>query len=532
MLDVLNDGFQNAVDKFRGRTKLSEENIQAALEEIRKSLLEADVEYGVAKKFLREVKERALGTAVELKAGSGQERLKVSAGDHFVGICQEELEKLMGPADPELNLPNNRPAIVMMVGLQGTGKTTTTGKLTKYLKEQKKRQPLLVAADIYRPAAVDQLKVLGDRIGVPVFHKADTDPVTICQLAVKKAYELDCDTILFDTAGRLTIDSALMKELIDIKSATKPDNILLVCDAMMGQDAVTTAKSFDESLDLTGIVMTKLDGDARGGAALSIKEVTGKPLKFLGMGEELDRLEEFRPEGLASRILGMGDIVGLMQDFERVTDADREADAARMLQGQFTLQDFYDQLTTIQKMGSLKDIIAKLPMQGMIPKGVDVDDKELGRIKVMIDSMTKNERDDPRLFNDSRIRRIAKGSGRPIKDVRELLKKFNGMRQMMGSLGKNMGGMLGKIPGMGQLGQMNQLRKMAQSMGGPGGAGGALGGGQPGGGLPGGMDGLGGLGNLLGGGGASGNTAKKIDRDKQKKLRKQRKRARKKNRSR
>ena len=413
----------------------------------------------------------------------------------------------------------------MMVGLQGTGKTTTTGKLTKYLKESKKRQPLLVAADIYRPAAVEQLKVLGDRIGVPVFHKANTDPVTICQLALKQAYELGCDTVLFDTAGRLTIDNALMKELVDIKAATKPDNILLVCDAMMGQDAVTTAKSFDESLDFTGIVMTKLDGDARGGAALSIKEVTGKPLKFLGMGEELDRLEEFRPEGLASRILGMGDIVGLMQDFERVTDADREADAARMLQGQFTLQDFYDQLTTIQKMGSLKDIIAKLPMQGMIPKGVDVDDKELGRIKVMIDSMTKKERDDPRLFNDSRIRRVAMGSGRPAKDVKELLKKFNGMRQMMGSLGKNMGGMLGKIPGMGQLGQMNQLRKMAQNMGGPGGG---LGGGLSAGALAGDPHGLGGLGNLLGGSASSGATAKKVDRDKQKKLRKQRKRARKK----
>jgi signal recognition particle subunit SRP54 len=511
MLDVLTSGFNSAKDKFKGQTTLSEENVNEAIGEIRKSLLEADVEYTVAKNFIKRVQEKALGATVQLKAGKGKNKLRVSASDHFVKICQTELEELMGPVDAELNLPANRPATVMMVGLQGAGKTTTTGKLTKYLTDHKKRKPLLVAADIYRPAAVDQLKVLGERVGCPVFHVEDTSPVEICKQAMKQAFELNCDVIIFDTAGRLTIDDTLMQELEDIKSATNPDNILLVCDAMMGQDAVTTAKSFDERLDLSGIIITKLDGDARGGAALSVKEVTGKPIKFLGIGEDLDRLEEFRPEGLASRILGMGDVVGLMQDFERVSDSDREEDAKRMLQGQFTFKDFYEQLSMIQKMGPLKDVMAKLPMQGMIPKGADFDDKELVKIKAMIDSMTVEERVNPKVFNESRVARIAKGSGRPGKEVGDLLKKFNQMRKMMGMLGKNMG-LLGKIPGVGQMAQMNKMRKM--------GAGGM-----------GGMPGMGDMAALMGGaGGAPKATKKVVDRDKARKLKKKARQARKRNR--
>ena len=517
MLDVLSDGFRQARDKFRGKTTLNSDNIDEAIAAIRQSLLEADVEYAVAKKFLSDVKTEALGRSVQLKTAGGG--MRVSAGDHFVKICQDELVKLMGPGDASLNLPSHRLASIMMVGLQGSGKTTTTGKLTKYLIDKKQRKPLLVAADIYRPAAVDQLRVLAERLGVPVFHAAGESPVEICRQAMVKAKELGCDILLIDTAGRLAIDDALMQELSDIKTLVHPDNILFVCDAMMGQDAVTTAKSFDQRLDLSGVVMTKLDGDARGGAALSIKEVTGKPIKFLGIGEGLDRLEEFRPEGLASRILGMGDIVGLVQDFERVAEGKREEDALRLLQGQFSLKDFYEQLSMIQKMGPLKDILAKMPIPGM-PKDINVDDRQLGKFKSMIDSMTESERLDTKLFNESRVRRVAKGSGRTTKEVSDLLKMFGSMRQMMSMFGKNMG-LLGKIPGMGGLAQMNSLRKMAQA--------GGMGGGMPGmpGGLPPGM--MGGLGGMFGGGGAIAKP-KPIDRDKQKKLRKDAKKARKKNR--
>lgn len=507
MLDILTDGFRDAKLKFKGKTVLTEELVDDAIGVIRKSLLEADVEYGVTKSFLSRVKQDALGREVQLKAGQGGKKMRVTPQDHFVQICQEQLVSLMGPVDTTLNLPTNQPAIIMMIGLQGSGKTTTTGKIAKYLIKNNKRKPLLVAADIYRPAAVEQLKVLGERIGAPVFHIEGANPVDICEKAKQKAYDLGCDTILLDTAGRLTIDEALMQELVHIKSATQPDNILLVCDAMMGQDAVTTAKTFNDTLSISGAVITKLDGDARGGAALSIKEVTGKPIKYLGVGEGLDNIEEFRPEGLASRILGMGDVVGLMQDFQEVVDEDSEAEAMKMLSGQFTYQDFYKQIEMIQKMGSMKDIMAKLPMQDMLPKGADVDDRELIKIKAMIDSMTKKERQGLDTMNPSRIKRIAKGSGRQEKEVQALIKKFTTMKKMMGNLGKSMGGLMGKIPGMGTLNKMNSLRKMA-------GAGG-------------GMPNMNEMASLMGGSPAA---PKSIDRDKQRKQRKAAKKARKKNR--
>ncbi len=513
MLDVLSEGFKEAKLKLKGKAVLNESNVKEAIDAIRKSLLEADVEYSVTRNFLQRVQEKALGQEVTLRAGKGDSRMAVSPADHFVMICKEELEQLMGPVNAELTMAVNRPTIIMMVGLQGSGKTTSTGKLAKHLVTKQKKKPLLVAADIYRPAAVQQLKVLGERIGVPVFHKEGADPVTICKEAMQKAYDLGCDIVLFDTAGRLTIDSALMQELADIQAATKPDNVLLVCDAMMGQDAVTTAKSFDERLSLSGVIMTKLDGDARGGAALSIKEVTGKPIKFLGMGEDLDRLEEFRPEGLASRILGLGDIVGLMQDFQKVADDDQEAQALKLLQGQFSYIDFYKQIEMIQKMGSLKDLIAKMPMQDMIPKGANIDDRELTKVKAMIDSMTKRERIGQDNLDRPRMARIAKGSGRPVKEVEELHKRFTAMRKMMGMLGKNMGGMLGKIPGMGTLNQMNNMRKAAAQMGQ----------------MPGGMGGLGDMAGMFGGEGGS-KPKPAFDREKQKKMRKAAKDARKKNR--
>ncbi len=510
MFDVLSKGFKKAADKLRNKAVLDEENISNALQDVRESLLEADVEYNVVKEFLNRVKIKALGTDVSLSAGKKDGRVKVTPGDHFVQICKEELENLMGPVDASLNLPGNRPSSIMMVGLQGTGKTTTTGKLAKFLMTRQKKKPLLVAADIYRPAAVEQLKVIGRKINVPVFSLENASPVEICKKAYDYAIANHLDLILFDTAGRLTIDSALMRELQEIKQTCKPDNILLVCDAMMGQDAVTTAKAFNEELELTGFILSKLDGDARGGAALSIKEVTGKPIKFLGMGEDLDRIEEFRPEGLASRILGMGDILGLMDDFERVSDGDKEEETLRMLQGQFTFKDFYDQISMIQKMGSLKDIIAKLPMQHLLPSAAqNINDKELVKIKAMIDSMTLKERKIPDIINPSRVRRISSGSGRSAHEVTELIKKFKAMRSMMGQFGKKMGGMMGKIPGMGSLSQLNQLRKMSAN-----------------------PQGLEGLQDMFGEGlgGADKALPKRIDKDKLKKARKAARQNRKKNR--
>ena len=519
MLDILSSGFKQARDQLKGVSTLSEENLKEALNSVRQSLLDADVEYGVAKTFLKRIHDGALGRSVQVRAGSGDARLKVRPGDHFVEICRQELESLMGPVDTTLNLPSFRPATVMMVGLQGSGKTTTTAKIARHL-QKSGRKPMLVAADIYRPAAIEQLKVLGQRLGIPVFSLPNADPVEICRQALIAAPAQGADVVIFDTAGRLTIDDTLMAELENIKRLTKPDNILLVCDAMMGQDSVTTAKAFDSRLGIDGVVITKLDGDARGGAALSIKEATGKPIKFLGMGEDLERLEEFRPEGLASRILGMGDIVGLMQDFDRVSEGDREAEAMKMLKGKFNFRDFYEQLSSIQKMGSLKEVMAKLPMQGMIPKNVNLDDRELVKVKAMIDSMTERERLDPNSFNDSRIKRVARGSGRQAREVSDLIKRFKQMRQMMGMLGQGMG-LLGKIPGGKALGQLNQLRKAAM--------GGGLGG--LGGGMPGGMPDLGAMGGLFGGGaGADTKVARPVDRDKLRKMRKAAKTARKKNR--
>ncbi len=515
MFDVLSNGFKQAKQKLQGITVLDENNIAEAVATVRASLLEADVEYSVSKSFIKNIKERVVGEQVKLKAGKGEEKLKVSPGDHFIQICQQELEALMGPVDTDLVLPSNRVATIMMVGLQGAGKTTTSGKISKYLRDEKKRKPMLVAADIYRPAAIEQLKVLGKSIGIPVFHLPGKKPVEICHQAMQEAYAQNCDVVIFDTAGRLTIDTELMNELGQIKATTNPDNILLVVDSMMGQDSVTTAKAFDEKLSISGFVMTKLDGDARGGSALSIKEVTGKPIKFLGMGEDLDGLEVFRPDGLAGRILGQGDIVGLMSDFDKVAGKDTEEEAKRMLQGQFSFKDFYSQISMIQKMGPMKDILAKLPMQNMIPEGADLSGKQLNVVKSMIDSMTENERAKPALLNNSRMSRIAKGSGRTTKEVADLYEKFKGMRKMMGMMGKNMG-MMGKIPGMGALKQMGQLRKMAKSM-------------QGGGGMP-------DLSALMGGGGMPQQQAaapkKQIDKDKLKKLRKAAKNARKKNRKR
>lgn len=465
MFEALTRGFREAQNRLAGLTELNENNIKAALREVRLSLLEADVELGVVKRFLAQVEQKALGQTVQTRVKHGGETHRVSAADQFVKICHDELVAMMSSEGEAIAYADKgRRTGVMMIGLQGSGKTTTAAKLARWFAKQG-RKPMLVAADMQRPAAVEQLQILGERIDVPVFNIPGASPVDICTAADAEAKKLGRDLIIYDTAGRLAIDEPLMQELGEIKSNVVPDNIYLVVDAMIGQDAVQTAKSFNERLGITGVVLTKLDGDARGGAALSIKEVTGAPITFVGMGETLDKLDTFRPEGMASRVLGMGDVVGLMQDFEEVVDQKKaEEDAARIMSGEFTLDDFLEQVRTIQQMGSLKDLIDKIPgMGGMIPPGVNVDDKELVRIQAMIQSMTREERRDPfaLIREPSRVQRISKGSGQPEQGVSELVQKFLFMKQMMGSMGDS--GLMGKIPGLKNLAAARNVRRAMKS---------------------------------------------------------------------
>src|SRR6516164_390717 len=435
MLETLSRGFRNAKSRLTGVAELTPDNIEEALRDVRMSLLEADVEFKVTKTFLDRVKEKAIGETVKLRAKAGDRALSATPEQHFIRICQEELVDLMGPVSTEIDWAKRGPTSIMMVGLQGSGKTTTVGKLARWL-ERNKRRPMLVAADIYRPAAVEQLKVLGGQLGMPVFSMENTAPPDICEAAVKRAYETTRDVVLFDTAGRLAIDEPLMAELDEIKKRTRPQEVFFVIDAMIGQDAVNTARTFNDRVGVTGVILTKLDGDARGGAALSIKEVTGKPIKFLGMGEALDKLEEFRPEGLANRILGFGDIVGLMKDFEQHVDEETaEADAKKILSGEFTLDDFVNQIQLVRKMGPLGELMEKFPLFGELPEGFQFDDSALTKIVAMVHSMTAAERQRPDVITDGRLKRIAKGSGRTEKEVRDLLKQYNAMRGVMKQVG-------------------------------------------------------------------------------------------------
>jgi signal recognition particle subunit SRP54 len=373
---------------------------------------------------------------------------RVSPGQHFVASCEAELTALMGPVDPSLARKDGAVS-VLLLGLQGVGKTTVAAKLARHLQKQGRR-PLLVAADVQRPAAVQQLQTLGASIGVPV-HAGEPGeaPPSLCARARERARREGCDAVIYDTAGRLAIDEELMAELRAVEAATDPANRLLVCDALMGRDAVNVARAFAEQIPLDGLVLTKLDGDARGGAALAVKAVTGVPIKFVGTGESVDRLEEFRPEGLASRILGMGDVVGLVRDFEQVVDAQQaEADAERMLAGRFGMDDLLKQLRTLQRMGPLRDLLGKLPGIGEFAD--QVDERELVKTQAMIQSMTPKERSRPELIDKSRAARIARGSGRAPREVQELVGRFRQMRDLMGSLGGG-GGLLGRIPGLGRL---------------------------------------------------------------------------------
>ncbi len=498
MLETLTKGFRSARRKIAGEAEITEDAIRDAVRDIRISLLEADVELGVVNQFIAAVTDKAVGEVVRVRVKKKGQTLRSTPADHFIRICQTELENLMGPVDTSLRFAARGPTAIMMVGLQGSGKTTTAGKLARLLKSTQNRKPLLVAADVYRPAAVDQLKVLGRKLDVPVFHLEGLAPPQMCKTAMDQAAAVGRDVVIFDTAGRLAIDEQLMMELEAIRTLTRPSNVLYVCDAMAGQDAVRTAAEFDRRLDIDGVILTKLDGDARGGAALSIKQVTGKPLKYVGMGEGMDRLEEFRPEGLASRILGMGDIVGLMKDFEKVVDEEKaEADARKMLRGRFNFNDFLEQLQTVQKMGPLQEVFEKMPFFGdMIPEGTQIDDRELVRIEAMINSMTKSERLNPDIIDDGRVRRIAAGSGHGARAVKDLLQRFALARQMMGELGRATG-LLGRIPGMG----------------GMAGAGG--------------MPGMGGMAGIPGTGGG-GQRRKKVDRKAAKARRKKQRQARKK----
>ena len=483
MFDIVTQGFKDATLKLKGQARLTPDNIAPALDAVRRSLLDADVDLKVVKDFLENVRTKALGTVVHVKAKTAG--MQVSAGDHFVQLCHDELLDLMGTEQTEIVKNTKGPTVILLVGLQGAGKTTHAAKLARLLRDRHKMRPLLVAADVYRPAARDQLRVLGQQIDVPVFSLETTDAVEIARKGLEHARAEWLDLVIVDTAGRLAIDDTLMTELENIKSAIGPQNVVLVIDSMIGQDAVRTASAFDSRLNLTGVVLTKLDGDTRGGAALSVKKVTGKSVLFVGTGEGLDKLEEFRPEGMATRILGMGDIVGLMDDFSRVIDEEKASKSAKKLfQGEFDFDDFLDMMGNIQKMGPIKDLISKTPLAGQVSAEdmSKVDDREVTRTAAIVHSMTKAERSNPDLLlqkspgGRSRIARIAKGSGRVEKDVKDLVERFMQMRQMVGmmmggGLGGLGGGLLGKIPGMGGLNQLANMAKMAKMMGGGGGGG-------------------------------------------------------------
>ncbi len=435
----LTEKINNTFKKLRGKGRLKESDVKEAMREIRMALLEADVSYKVCKDFTKQVTERCVGSDV-LES--------LTPAQMIVKIVNEELTKLMGSDTKHINVNPNGPTVIMLVGLQGAGKTTNGSKLAGLLKRQGKR-PLLVACDIYRPAAIQQLKVCGEKLDIPVFERGTQDPVQTAKEAILYARQHAYDYVLLDTAGRLHVDEALMNELKTIKQTVKPDEIMLVVDAMTGQDAVNAAQSFNEWLDIDSVMLSKLDGDARGGAALSVRATTGKPIKFAGIGEKLEDIEPFHPDRMASRILGMGDMLSLIEKAERSFDAKKAQDMEQKLKkNRFTLQDFYDQLVQLKSMGSMEELLAQLP-GGAGLKGVKVDEKAMAHTEAIILSMTPKEREKPEIIAASRKKRIAAGAGVKVEDVNRLLKSFEQMRKMM----KQFSG-----PGMGK--KMKRLSRM------------------------------------------------------------------------
>ena len=442
MFQNLSEKLESAFKNIKGQGRITDLNIANTIKDIRRALVDADVNYKIAKDFTDKVKEKAMGSKVLLAVNPGQQMVK---------IVQDELTELMGGSESVFNVTGN-PAIILIAGLQGSGKTTFSGKLANYLKTKKGKSPLLVAADIYRPAAIDQLEVLGGQIGVDVYSERENkDAVSIAQNAIKEAKSRNKNVIIIDTAGRLAVDEVMMNEVANIKSAINPQEILFVVESMTGQDAVNTAAAFNERLDFTGVVLTKLDGDTRGGAALSIKYTVNKPIKFSSSGEKMETLDVFYPERMAQRILGMGDIVSLVERAQMQFDeAEAEKLEKKIRKNQFDFEDFKTQLQQIKKMGNLKDLMGMIPGVGKQIKDLDINDDAFKGIEAMINSMTMEERKNPDLINPSRKTRIAKGSGKELVELNQFLKQFDQMKEMMKMMNKMP---MGNMPGMGALGK-------------------------------------------------------------------------------
>jgi signal recognition particle subunit SRP54 len=466
MFEAISRRFAQVAGRVWQRRKITEANVEEALADIRTALLSADVAIGVVTDFLAKVKEEALGIQVTKGVTSGQE---------FVYVVYKKLVELMGggvpqqPGEPPalaVARAEKPPTVIVMAGLQGSGKTTTCGKLARYLREKEGRKPLLVAADIYRPAAVDQLQVIGDQLQVPVWRERERTAVEIAGNGVAHARAQGLDTVIIDTAGRLHIDEQMMKEVTAIARAVAPHEIFLVCDSMTGQDAVKSARAFDEKLALTGVVLTKLDGDARGGAALSARAVTGKPIRFVGVGEHLDRLEPFYPERMASRILGMGDVVSLVEKArEQVSAEEQERLLEKMVHDKFDLTDFLDQIERVQRMGSFKEILGMIPGLGHQLEGLPDTEEEIKGAKAIVQSMTRGERASPEILNTSRRERIARGSGRTVNEVNELLAQFKQLRKMVGQLSESGGkGPFGKLKSLANLKKMMRPERLTELM--------------------------------------------------------------------
>lgn len=448
MFDKLTEHLERGFKILKGQGRITEINISESLKEIRRALVEADVNYKIAKTFVDEVKEKALGQNV-LTA--------IKPGELMVKIVHDEMSKLMGGDAAPLHI-DGRPAIILMSGLQGSGKTTFTAKLANKLKNEKGKRPLLAACDVYRPAAIDQLKALAENIGVPVYsEEGSKDPVSIAKHAIEQARRDGNDLVIIDTAGRLAVDEAMMTEIADIKKAVKPSEALFVVDAMTGQDAVNTAKAFNDRLDFDGVVLTKLDGDAKAGAALTIRSVVTKPIKFIGTSEKMDGIDTFHPDRMANRILGMGDIVSLVEKAQQVFDEKQAAEIERkMLKNKFDFNDFRDQLKQIKKMGDLKSVASMIPGVGKAIKDMDIDENIFKSTEAVIDSMTPYERAHPDCINESRRRRLAAGSGVPYQEVNGILKRFNDMRKMMQTVAN-----MRKNP-LKMAQQMRQMQQMAK----------------------------------------------------------------------